>query len=39
MRLDPGIVLGSMVVARVPEWVLRPLLAATLALVGGTLVY
>ncbi len=35
----PGIVLGSMVAARVPEWVLRPLLAATLALVGGTLVY
>jgi uncharacterized membrane protein YfcA len=35
----PGIVLGSMMAVRVPEWVLRPLLAVTLALVGGTLVF
>jgi hypothetical protein len=35
----PGIVLGSMFAVRVPEWVLRPVLAATLALVGGTLVF
>ena len=35
----PGISLGSMIASRVPEWVLRPLLAATLALVGGTLVF
>jgi uncharacterized protein len=35
----PGIVLGSMLAVRVPEWVLRPLLAVTLALVGGTLVF
>lgn len=34
----PGIILGSMLAVRVPEWVLRPLLAATLALVGATLV-
>jgi uncharacterized protein len=34
----PGISLGSMIAARVPEWVLRPLLAVTLAVVGGTLV-
>ena len=34
----PGIILGSMLAARVPEWVLRPLLAVTLAVVGGTLV-
>jgi uncharacterized protein len=35
----PGIVLGSLMAVRVPEWVLRPLLAAVLALVGGTLVF
>ncbi len=35
----PGIILGSMLAVRVPEWVLRPLLAATLAVVGGTLVF
>lgn len=35
----PGISLGSMLAARVPEWVLRPLLAVTLAVVGGMLVY
>jgi uncharacterized membrane protein YfcA len=35
----PGIVLGSVLASRVPEWVLRPLLAVTLAVVGGTLVF
>jgi uncharacterized protein len=35
----PGIILGSLLAVRVPEWVLRPLLAVTLALVGGTLVF
>jgi uncharacterized membrane protein YfcA len=35
----PGIIRGSMLAVRVPEWVLRPLLAATLAVVGGTLVF
>jgi uncharacterized protein len=35
----PGIILGSALAVRVPEWVLRPLLAVTLALVGGTLVF
>jgi uncharacterized protein len=35
----PGIALGSLLAVRVPEWVLRPLLAVTLALVGGTLVF
>ena len=34
----PGIIIGSLFAARVPEWVLRPLLAVVLALVGGTLV-
>ncbi len=35
----PGIVLGSVLASRVPEWVLRPLLAVTLAVVGATLVF
>jgi hypothetical protein len=35
----PGIVLGSLFAVRVPDAVLRPVLAATLALVGGTLVF
>jgi uncharacterized membrane protein YfcA len=35
----PGIVLGSLFAVRVPEAVLRPVMAATLALVGGTLVF
>jgi len=35
----PGIVLGSHFASRVPEQVLRPLLAGTLALVGGRLVF
>jgi uncharacterized membrane protein YfcA len=34
----PGIVIGSHFASRVPEKVLRPLLAGTLALVGGRLV-
>ncbi len=33
----PGIVVGSLLATRVPERVLRPLLAATLVLVGGKL--
>jgi uncharacterized membrane protein YfcA len=35
----PGIVLGSLFAVRVPDSVLRPVMAATLALVGGTLVF
>ncbi|HEX2943109.1 MAG TPA: sulfite exporter TauE/SafE family protein [Rhodopila sp.] len=35
----PGIVLGSYLSAHIPEAVLRPLLAATLIIVGGRLVY
>ncbi len=35
----PGIVLGSLFAVRVPDAVLRPVLAATLAAVGGTLVF
>ncbi len=34
----PGIVLGSFMAVRVPEWVIRPILALTLAVVGGRLV-
>jgi uncharacterized protein len=34
----PGIVIGSHISSRVPEWVLRPVLATTLILVGGKLV-
>jgi uncharacterized protein len=33
----PGIVIGSLLAARTPDGVLRPLLAGTLALVGGKL--
>jgi hypothetical protein len=33
----PGIILGSLLAARTPDGVLRPLLAGTLALVGGKL--
>ncbi len=33
----PGIVIGSIIAARVPEMVLRPVLAAVLLLVGGRL--
>jgi uncharacterized membrane protein YfcA len=35
----PGIMLGSYLVRFVPEWVLRPLLAIVLFLVGGRLVF
>lgn len=35
----PGIVLGSLLAVRMPERVLRPVLAVTLAVVGGTLVF
>ena len=34
----PGIIIGSFLSAHVPEWVLRPLLAMTLIVVGGKLV-
>lgn len=33
----PGIIVGSLLAARMPDGVLRPILAATLALVGGKL--
>ncbi len=35
----PGIAIGSHFAARVPDRVLRPLLASTLAVVGGKLVF
>jgi hypothetical protein len=35
----PGVILGSSLAARVPDAVLRPILAATLVLVGGRLVF
>jgi len=35
----PGIVLGSHLSGRTPDWVLRPVLAAVLLLVGGRLVF
>jgi uncharacterized protein len=35
----PGIVIGSYVAARVPDRVLRPILASTLAVVGGRLAF
>jgi uncharacterized membrane protein YfcA len=35
----PGIVVGSLIAARVPDNVLRPILASSLALVGGRLVF
>jgi uncharacterized membrane protein YfcA len=35
----PGIVLGSYFSARVPDWVLRPILASTLAIVGMRLAF
>ena len=34
----PGVLVGSMLAARVPEWVMRPLLATVLVIVGGRLV-
>ena len=36
--LDPGIVIGSHLTARIPEKALRPILAITLLLVGSKLV-
>ncbi len=33
----PGIIIGSLLAARTPDGVLRPMLAATLVLVGGKL--
>ena len=35
----PGIIIGSLVSSRTPDKVLRPILASTLALVGGKLVF
>jgi uncharacterized membrane protein YfcA len=35
----PGIILGSYLSAHVPDAVLRPILAITLVLVGGRLVF
>lgn len=35
----PGIIIGSHLTARIPEHVLRPILAATLVLVGGRLAF
>ena len=35
----PGIILGSYLAVRVPDFVLRPILAATLCVVGVRLVY
>jgi uncharacterized membrane protein YfcA len=35
----PGIILGSWIAVKVPETVLRPILAVTLCLVGGRLVF
>lgn len=34
----PGIIIGSHLTARIPEHVLRPVLAGTLLLVGGKLI-
>jgi uncharacterized protein len=33
----PGVIIGSFVAARAPDWVLRPILATALVLVGGRL--
>jgi len=35
----PGIVVGSLIAARIPDHVLRPILASTLAIVGGRLIF
>jgi uncharacterized protein len=35
----PGIMIGSQFSARAPDWILRPILAATLLLVGGRLAF
>jgi hypothetical protein len=34
----PGVIIGSLIAAHIPDRVLRPILASTLALVGGKLV-
>ena len=34
----PGIIVGSMLSARVPEWVLRPIMVIVLILVGGRMI-
>lgn len=35
----PGIIIGSLLSSRVPERILRPILAGTLAIVGGKLIF
>ena len=35
----PGVIIGSYLAARVPDAILRPILAATLVLVSGRLVF
>jgi uncharacterized membrane protein YfcA len=35
----PGIILGSLLASRAPDRVLRPILATTLAVVGGKLFF
>jgi len=35
----PGIAIGSFITARIPDQVLRPILASTLAVVGGRLAF
>jgi uncharacterized membrane protein YfcA len=35
----PGIIVGSLIASRIPDSVLRPILASTLALVGGKLIF
>jgi uncharacterized membrane protein YfcA len=35
----PGIVVGSLLASRAPDKVLRPILASTLAIVGGRLIF
>jgi len=35
----PGIIIGSLIASHIPDRVLRPILASTLALVGGKLVF
>jgi uncharacterized membrane protein YfcA len=35
----PGIIVGSLISSRVPDRLLRPVLASTLALMGGKLMF
>lgn len=35
----PGIIMGSLIAVRVPDWVIRPALACVLMVVGGRLVF